>query len=207
MNIKGDFFKKRADDYDETVYRLRYVDEMAKAIRRSVSLDRTMHLMDFGAGTGLLTERIAPYVGSITAVDISDSMIGKLRQKISDLPCRLTLLRRDLCDGPLPDLRVDGIISTMTLHHIGDVPALFRRLGTLLRPGGFVAFCDIDREDGSFHTIDTGVKHLGFDREEIANWLRDAGFAQVRIGDAATIRKPQGEYPAFLLTGIKPERG
>jgi ubiquinone/menaquinone biosynthesis C-methylase UbiE len=205
MNIETDQFKKRAEDYDETLYRLRYVDEMSEAILRTLSLDRDMHLMDFGAGTGLLTERIAPYVGTITAVDISDSMIEKLKQKIPRLPCRLTLLQQDFSTGPLPDLQVDGIVSTMTLHHIEDVPALFRRLGSLLRPGGFVAFCDIDREDGSFHTIDTGVRHLGFDREEIANWLQDAGFEKVRIEEAATIRKPQGEYSAFLLTGVKPQ--
>jgi predicted TPR repeat methyltransferase len=203
--MNKDHFAERAAGYDETLYRLRYVDEMAEAIRRHLPLRNTMHLLDFGAGTGLLTERIAPDISEITAVDISPSMIEQLQEKSHTLPCRLSLLQRDLSRGELPEIRVDGIISTMTLHHIEDVPGLFRRLLTLLRAGGFAAFCDIDCEDGTFHTLDTGVKHLGFDREEIAGWMEEAGFERVTIQNATTIRKPQGDYPAFLLSGYRPE--
>lgn len=203
--MKEDHFAIRSAGYDETDYRVRYVDEMAEAIRRHLPLESTMHLLDFGAGTGLLTERIAPEVSRITAVDISPSMIEQLRKKSPALPCRLSLLRQDLCRGPLPEIRVDGIISTMTLHHIEEVPELFRRLLQLLKPGGFAAFCDIDTEDGTFHTLDTGVKHLGFDRKEIVGWMEEAGFEGVTIRDATVVRKPQGDYPAFLLSGYRPE--
>ncbi len=203
--MKKDHFAARATGYDETVYRLRYVDEMAEAIRRHLPISNTMHLLDFGAGTGLLTERIAPEVSEITAVDISPSMISQLQEKSHSLPCRLSLIQQDLCRGELPEIRVDGIVSTMTLHHIEDVPALFRRLLTLLEPGGFAAFCDIDTEDGSFHTLDTGVKHLGFDREKMVQWMKEAGFENVEIRDATVIRKPQGDYPAFLLSGYRPQ--
>ncbi|WP_292654848.1 class I SAM-dependent methyltransferase [Nitratifractor sp.] len=203
--MNKDHFEVRSAGYDETDYRLRYVDEMAEVIRKHLPLSPAMHLLDFGAGTGLLTERIAPEVSEITAVDISPSMISQLQEKSHLLPCRLSLLQQDLCRDELPEIRVDGIVSTMTLHHIEDVPVLFRHLLTLLKPGGFAAFCDIDTEDGSFHTLDTGVKHLGFDREEIVQWLKEAGFENVEIRDATVIRKPQGDYSAFLLSGYRPQ--
>ncbi len=202
--MKQDYFAERSTGYDETVYRLRYVDEMANAIHRYLPLEGDMHLLDFGAGTGLLTERIAPEVAEITAVDISPSMISQLQEKSEAIPCRLSLLQKDLCHDELPEIRVDGIVSTMTLHHIEDVPGLFQRLMQLLKPGGFAAFCDIDTEDGTFHTIDTGVKHFGFDREEIRQWMETKGFENVNIEDATVIRKPHGEYPAFILWGYRP---
>jgi len=197
-----DRFAVRARGYDETDYRLRYVDDMARAILERVPLTPDTTLLDFGAGTGLLTERLAPHVGAIHCVDISESMISQLEQKASRLPCAIKTLRQDLTRGALPDLKVDGIVSTMTLHHIEDPRALLRRLSTLLRPGGFIALCDVDTEDGTFHTVDTGVMHYGFDREQIRDWLREAGFSQVRVEDATTIVKPHGAYTAFVATGV-----
>jgi 2-polyprenyl-3-methyl-5-hydroxy-6-metoxy-1,4-benzoquinol methylase len=199
--MKKDHFSVRAEEYDRTDYRLKYVDEMAVAILERMPRDSELEILDFGAGTGLLTERLAPHVASIVAVDVSPSMIGKLREKAPSLPCRLQTLRRDLTTGALPPLRVDGIVSPMTFHHIEDPAALLRRLRALLRPGGFIALCDIDREDGTFHTVDTGVRHHGFEREEFGRWMEEAGFGKVRIEDVTTIVKPHGEYPAFIATG------
>ncbi len=201
---KTDRFAVRADDYDETLYRLRYVDAMADEILKNISPSPEMTLIDFGAGTGLLTERIAPYVGKIVAIDISPSMIDKLRAKEADLPCELEILPIDLSREPYPGDSVDGIVSTMTLHHIRDTEAILKRLYDAIIPGGFLALCDVDTEDGSFHTVDTGVEHFGFDREELRKKAEAAGFVNVRLADAAVIRKPQGEYPAFLLYAEKP---
>jgi 2-polyprenyl-3-methyl-5-hydroxy-6-metoxy-1,4-benzoquinol methylase len=199
--MKKDHFAVRAEDYDTTDYRLKYVDEMAAAILERLPEKDGLEILDFGAGTGLLTERLAPHVASIVAVDVSPSMIAKLREKASSLPCRLQTLQLDLTNGDLPSLEVDGIVSTMTFHHIEEPAALLKRLHTLLRPGGFIALCDIDREDGTFHTVDTGVRHHGFDRGEFAKWMEEAGFGDVRIEDVTTIVKPHGEYPAFIATG------
>ncbi|WP_456392024.1 class I SAM-dependent DNA methyltransferase [Nitratifractor sp.] len=196
-----DYFAVRADGYDHTDYRLNYVDEMARAIRRVAPIESGMRLLDFGAGTGLLTQRLAPFVEEIIAVDISPSMIVKLEEKKSALPCRIETLRRDLTRGDLPNLKVDGIVSTMTFHHIEDPLSLLKRLKQLLKPGGFVAFCDVDTEDGSFHTVDTGVKHFGFERESVLRWMEEAGYRALKIEDATIIEKPHGAYPAFVAYG------
>ena len=202
--MEKDHFAVRADGYDTTDYRLKYVEEMARSILDTVPLTKEMVLMDFGAGTGLLTERIAPYVGRIIAVDISPSMIEQLEQKRETLPCELETLQMDLCQEPFPSEKVDGIVSTMTLHHIEDVPTLFRRFRQTMKPGAFLALCDIDSEDGTFHTLDTGVKHFGFDRKEIMQWCKEVGFVDVRCSDSTVIVKPHGEYPAFFLSGRAP---
>ena len=202
--MKKDHFAVRADEYDSTDYRLRYVDEMAQSILDRVPLDRGVTIVDFGAGTGLLSERIAPHVGKIVAIDVSPSMIAKLMEKKKSMPCELELLQMDLSHEEYRGDRVDGIISSMTLHHIEDVPALFGKFRRMLKPGGFLALCDIDTEDGTFHTLDTGVRHHGFDRDEIARWCENEGFLNVKVGESALIRKPHGEYQAFVLTAVAP---
>lgn len=158
--------------------------------------------MDFGSGTGLLLERIAPHVEKITAVDISASMNQQLEEKRAALPCQLDIQAVDLTKETM-DNRFDGIISSMTLHHIDDIPSMLTTLHALLKPGGFLAIADLDTEDGSFHTEDTGVYHFGFDRDTLTQQALTAGFTQANTHDASIVEKPHGTYPVFLLTAVK----
>ncbi|MGK0408315.1 MAG: cyclopropane fatty-acyl-phospholipid synthase-like methyltransferase [Shewanella psychromarinicola] len=60
--MSRDFFEHKADIFDSDDKRVSNVENIANAVIKNVSLDRQMHLMDFGSGTGLLLERIAPSV-------------------------------------------------------------------------------------------------------------------------------------------------
>lgn len=201
-----DFFAHKAAAFDQGVHRTDNVANIARAIQAAVPLAPTMHLLDFGSGTGLLLEALAPQVARFTAIDQSAAMNAQLEQKRATLPCALTLVAADL-EGDWPtalapeaEAGFDGVVSSMTLHHIQDVPALLAKLHRVTRSGGFLAVADLDQEDGSFHQEDTGVFHTGFDRHWLAQAARDAGFYQVTMGDASVVHKPQGDYPVFLLT-------
>ena len=194
-----DHFAGRADSYDQNPCRVDNVANIAHAILRGVHIDRASHLLDLGSGTGLLLERIAPHAGRITALDASGAMNAQLRAKLPGLGCPVDLVEADVETAPLPGV-YDGVISSMTLHHIRDVEALLRKLRAGLKDGGFIAIADLDREDGSFHEEDTGVFHHGFDRGELARWAGAAGFREVQVAAASVVQKPQGDFPVFLLT-------
>lgn len=200
---KEDKFHGRAQEYDTVDFRQKYVEEMARSIRKHLPRECKVTIMDFGAGTGLLTERLAPYVKKIVAVDVSESMIARLAEKASALPCSIELETIDLQKEKYPK-QVEGIVSTMTLHHIEDIPSLLKNLLDALVPGGFLALCDIDSEDGSFHTVDSGVMHYGFDREALKNLFEEAGFVDVSVADSTVVKKPHGDYPAFILSARRP---
>jgi cyclopropane fatty-acyl-phospholipid synthase-like methyltransferase len=200
--VNGDFFEHKADSYDRSEPRVQNVDNISQAIVRSVDLRKSMRLMDFGSGTGLLLERIAPYVAGITAVDISSAMNSQLEAKRSRIGCELEILEIDLETADI-DRTFDGIISSMTLHHVRDIDALFAKFHRLLVPGGFIALADLDAEDGSFHAEDTGVHHLGFDRQVLAGVAEEVGFKDVVVTTASVVRKPQGDFPVFLLTACR----
>ena len=160
--------------------------------------------MEFGSGTGLLLEQLAPRVGKVTAVDVSADMNLELEAKRHRLPCELEILPLDLTGEPLhtclAGVRLDGIVSSLTLHHVADIPALLVRFYALLPPGGFIALADLDAEDGRFHPDMSGVYHAGFAREQIRALAGQAGFSQVEICTASVAQKPWGDYPIFLLT-------
>jgi len=197
--MSRDFFEHKADVYDGDDNRVSNVENIANAMIESVGLNRKMHLMDFGSGTGLLLERIAPLVRKITAIDISKSMNEQLDKKRGSISCEIDILEIDLESTNITD-EFDGIISSMTMHHVKDIREMFAKLYSMLNDDGIIAISDLDKEDGSFHTEDTGVYHFGFERDEITRAAKQAGFREVKIVDASVVHKPHGEFSVFLLT-------
>ena len=198
----NDFFATKAKDYDTEVSRSKNVSTIAQTILNEVTFSKDMSIMDFWSGTGLLLSEIAPYVGKITAVDISPAMTAVLESKKEVIPCALDMVEIDLTKETL-NQKFDAIISSMTMHHIEEPLALFQKFYSLLHKNGIIAIADLDTEDGSFHTEDTGVFHKGFDREHFVEMARNAGFNDIKIQDASTITKPTASYSVFLLTAKK----
>lgn len=197
-----DFFAHKAEAYDKEVARIGNVTNIANLILKEIDYSKAMHLMDFGSGTGLLLSKIAPYVGKITAIDISKSMNETLESKRNTIDCSLEIIEMDLTKEHL-NQKFDGIISSMTIHHVKDTLALFKKLYEMLNSNGTIALSDLDKEDGSFHKEDTGVFHFGFDREEFLSLAERAGFKNLKIQTVGLVEKPYGKYPVFLLTGNK----
>jgi cyclopropane fatty-acyl-phospholipid synthase-like methyltransferase len=197
-----DHFAHKAGSYEQNKDRVDNVAQIANAMIGKIPFAKPMHIMDFGSGTGLLLERIAPLVSKITAVDVSKSMNEQLREKQSRIGCDVEMLELDLETSPL-NRKFDGIISSMTMHHIKDIAAMFNKFHVLLNDGGFVAIADLEREDGTFHSEDTGVHHFGFDKDAIIKIASNAGFRNVALSTVSVVHKAQGDYPVFLLTGVR----
>jgi cyclopropane fatty-acyl-phospholipid synthase-like methyltransferase len=200
--MSKDFFSHKADSYDKNKSRVANVDNIANAMLSSLSFSNGMEIMDFGSGTGLLLERIAPAVRKITAVDISQSMNEQLETKRDDLACELEIVEMDLSQSTL-NKTFDGIISSMTLHHIENILFIFEKFYSLLNDNGILAIADLDLEDGSFHQEDTGVFHFGFERAFLIKAAEKSGFKNIQIKQVSTVFKPQGSYSVFLLTATK----
>jgi trans-aconitate 2-methyltransferase len=96
--------------------------------------------LDAGVGSGRVAEKLLDRLpsGSLLAVDASEAMIAKARERLGD---RASYLVADLSELEVAE-PVDLIFSTATFHWILDHERLFARLCEVLRPGGrLVAQC------------------------------------------------------------------
>ncbi len=202
MSDKVDHFKNKSKSWDMNSKRVQNAKGIAELIVKNIKLNKSMELMDFGAGTGLLSYFVAPFVKKIVAVDNSPSMLLEFENKCDEFSCETEVIEKDLSTDTL-DRKFDGVISSMTIHHLEDTAALLSKLYNMLDDGGFIAIADLDSEDGSFHSDNTGVFHYGFDRHVLAEHAQKAGFKDVTFSLASTISKPQAEFTVFLMTAVK----
>jgi putative AdoMet-dependent methyltransferase len=198
----NDLFANKAADWDTRPFPLQLSAGIGAALLARVPLRPDQTALDFGAGTGLITAKIADKVQAVIAVDVSPAMLTQLAAK-PELAGKVTTVCQNLLEQPLGQ-QVDLIVSAMAMHHVQDTAALLRTLYAHLRPGGTVALADLDSEDGSFHPPGTeGVFHQGFDRETFARDLQAAGFVEVDVQTACTVDKDGQRYSVFLATAGK----
>ena len=198
----ADLFKEKSQDWDKMSIPQQLSKVIGPAIIEKIKPKDTMKVLDFGAGTGLLTSHIAPRVKKVAAVDISASMLDKLMQK-SHLQDRVVCYCQDIIKEPLQE-SFDLIVSAMAVHHVKDTEALLKRFYEHLLPGGFIALADLDKEEGDFHPPSAeGVYHHGFERDLLAQKVDQAGFKSIEFSTVFEVKKEDKTYPIFLLTAQK----
>ena len=199
---KTDYFAHKSKSWDMSSMRVKNAKSIANLIIKNMKFIDTMEIMDLGAGTGLLSYFIAPHVAKIIAVDNSLSMLEEFKNKASEFDSDTEILAADISKDDL-GRTFDGIISSMTIHHVEETKALFSKLYKMLNENGFIAIADLDSEDGTFHSDNAGVHHHGFDRNVLENIAREAGFKDIKFDLASTIDKPHGTFTVFLMTAVK----
>ena len=199
-------FDGKAATWDDDPDKLRQSGEVAAAIAAALPLPARARLLEYGAGTGLVTTALLPHLTepAITVADNSSGMRQVLADKVASgaLPSPTRVWDLDLESQPVPTDRFDLVITSNVLHHVQSLDTVLAAFARLLDTGGYLCVADLDKEDGSFHDHDFGGHH-GFSREELAGQLETAGFDEVRVGDAGKVVKDGRDYSVFLAVGHK----
>lgn len=184
----------------ETPAKTERAQVVAAAVRRAVALSGSTRVLEYGAGTGLVSQELARSVGPITLADPSTGMREVMHSKVATgaLPATARIWDLDLSTGSVPDDRFDLIVTVMTLHHIVDLTSVLNGFARLLDGGGHLCVVDLVKEDGSFHRDSEFHGHNGFDPHDLSASLESAGFTDVRVEQIHEMVKDGATYPLFL---------
>ncbi|MFZ2890544.1 class I SAM-dependent DNA methyltransferase [Sulfuricurvum sp.] len=195
-------FNQVAHAWDNGDIRQNIAQNIFQTITSRIALFNHMTIMDFGAGTGLLSFKIAPMVKNVVAVDLSTKMLEQLENKNS-INLSVKAICQNICKEAL-DQQFHGIVSSMAMHHVENTEELFKAFHAHLKRDGFIAIADLEAEDGTFHAHgNDGVYHFGFKRDALRQTIENAGFEHVRFHHAYTVEKERQNYPIFLVTATK----
>lgn len=143
-------------------------------------LDERWTVADLGCGTGRIAEAIAPFVRSVIAVESSAAMLGAARRRLKDLD-HVELRRGELEALPIDDDSIDAAVLCLVLHHVADPPAALREAARALHAGGRLLIVDMCRHDRVEYRRQMGHVWLGFEAQQLEDWLAEAGFERTRI--------------------------
>jgi ubiquinone/menaquinone biosynthesis C-methylase UbiE len=174
-----DYFEKVAVRWDQ-MRRSFFSDKVRKVAVAKANIQAGKLAADIGAGTGFITEELVQNGLKVIAVDQSEAMLEEMKKKFG---------RDDTVDYrigefnnlPLQDETVDYVFANMYLHHV-DVPLVaIEEMVRVLKPGGKAIITDMDEHDYEFLRKEQHDRWLGFKREDIECWFKQAGLKNVRV--------------------------
>lgn len=161
-------FDPTAAEKLEDVVRYRYLsrDELVGALAPSGDED----VVDLGSGTGFYTRDVAPYVGSVRAVDLQPDMHEHFRSE--GVPDNVEVVTAGVADMPFGDSTLDAAYSTMTFHEFVSNEAL-AEVKRVLRPGARFVVVDWSSEGEGERGPPQEAR---YGPEQAAQRIEDAGF-------------------------------
>jgi SAM-dependent methyltransferase len=198
--VSTDPFDAKAATWDDDPAKVERAAVVARSIAAAVPLDTSVRLLEYGAGTGLVTQALRDAVGPVTLADTSAGMREVMAGKIAAglLPdARVWAL--DLATEPPPDEQFDLVVTVLTLHHIVDLAPVLAGFAHLLVDGGHLCIVDLEEEDGSFHG-EGFTGHHGLNRAALAADLERAGFGGITFEPCHELVRDGVSYPIFLVT-------
>jgi Methylase involved in ubiquinone/menaquinone biosynthesis len=158
-------FDEWSESYDRTVAgedeEYREVFARYDYILESVAEKVSGVVVEFGVGTGNLTEKLLKRSDKVYGIEPSEGM----RREVSKRKLPIELLDGDFLEFPQLPARIDAIVSTYAFHHLTDAEkeqaiALY---SSLLAPGGRVVFADTSFANAEErHEIEQSALEAGF---------------------------------------------
>ena len=139
-----DLFNRWAETYDSTVSgtdeEYKEVFEGYGQILQEVANKVHGTVIEFGTGTGNLTEFLRVKTDNVMGVEPSDKMREEANKKLKGID----IVSGDFLDFPQPEKPVDAIVSSYAFHHLTDEEKRKAAYiyATILNTGGKVVFAD-----------------------------------------------------------------
>ncbi|MGE5352295.1 MAG: class I SAM-dependent methyltransferase [Acidobacteriota bacterium] len=129
-----------SDTYDTDINLTRDLDEVAT--RESLNGPRYERTLELGCGTGKNTPFLSAISEQMWAVDFSEGMISRAKEKLkSD---NVTFSLADITSPwPFSDGAFDLVVANLVLEHIEDLRFIFSEASRTLKKGGKFFLCEL----------------------------------------------------------------
>lgn len=186
---------ERAGNWDRDEPVRFYAEQAFASLTRHVNvLDNTWkrkRVLDFGCGTGLLTEKLAPLVCEVIAVDISPNMIEVLRRKEIG---NVTAVCADVSDRAGHSTaslfsEFDLIVASSVCSFLPDYESTIGVLSRTLNPNGYFVQWD---------WLSSGNDGFGMTVDRVSNALIGAGLRCIHVDTAFAVTLGDEEMPVLI---------
>lgn len=196
-------FAAPPDHYDR--FMGRYSQPLAVELADATGVDPGLRVLDVGCGPGALTVELARRVGAerVAAVDPAEQFVAECSRRVPGADVRAGAAE----SLPWADDVFDAALSCLVLAHVEDAATMSREMARVARPGGIVASCMWDFEEGGMRMLsifwsairdvrpgsERTESRAGTGRGQIGELLGRAGLVDV-VDDSLTV---SADYTGF----------
>jgi SAM-dependent methyltransferase len=159
-------------------------------------------VLDVGAGTGVLAERISETGATVVCIEPDAASMRAAERRLAGRGAEFITASAERI--PLPDASADGAVVSMSAHHWQDRDRGFREIARVLRPGGRLVMAEF-RPAGPVRWIVRrvgGGKHSG--APDAAAWT--ASLARAGFAGAHVVTGRQASLLALIIQGRKSQK-
>jgi ubiquinone/menaquinone biosynthesis C-methylase UbiE len=172
------------------------LEAMTERLLREAGLEAGMRVLDVGSGAGdvaFLAAELVGRHGSVVGIDIDGDGLDAARRRAELLGLRnVSFVEGDVRSAAL-DGAFDAAIGRLVLAYVDDPAAALRAIAERVRPGGVLAFQELDLDSGVHaRSFPAGTLWDETERRVIETFAR-AG-TQLRMGRQL--------FAAFLAAGL-----
>jgi SAM-dependent methyltransferase len=172
------------------------LEAITERLLREAGIEAGMRVLDVGSGVGdvaFLAAELVGRHGSVVGIDIDGDALGAARQRAELLGLRnVSFVEADVRSAAL-DGAFDAAIGRLVLAYVDDPAAALRAIAERVRPGGVLAFQELDLDPGvPARSFPEGTLWEQTGRRVIETFVR-AG-TQLRMGRQL--------FAAFLAAGL-----
>jgi ubiquinone/menaquinone biosynthesis C-methylase UbiE len=183
-------FDRAARGYDDSRLVRSFQRRTQAMVVDSLTIERGMHILDLGCGTGWATLEIASRLqgtGRVIGLDLSPKMIEQAEGKLGASGCGNV----EFVLGSAGSLEYDGlfdhVVSTNAFHHFVDREEVFSRVRRSLKPGGSFVLQDFCADFWPMRIVDICGKigeraHVGTTTSGgLRALFSAAGFVEIQV--------------------------
>ncbi len=188
----NDSWDEYAKDWDNNKDVILYSEEAFKSLSRVVELDG-LNILDFGCGTGLLSEKLSPFAKQIVALDASQKMIQVLDSKrLPNVTTITEILSEDsVSKNKCLQEKFDVIVASSVCGFLPDYESTLSFLRSILVTDGlFVQWDWLALEEN------TG---FGLSKERVEAAFKGAGFSAISITQPFSMTNAEGGMPVLMV--------
>jgi ubiquinone/menaquinone biosynthesis C-methylase UbiE len=142
-----------------------------------MQLAKKSQVMEIGPGQGLVLNELSKRFDKIVALDSSGEMLNLAKGSSSRRSEKIQFINRSLDAYQIGTQdSFDAAVLNMVLHHMPSPPQAIKKLGEILRIGGFLLVADLCSHNQEWARESCGDVWLGFDPRDVDEWAESAGF-------------------------------
>lgn len=140
MNEVQQAYNSWAQQYDSNENKTR--DLEARSLRETLAPLSFEHCLEIGCGTGKNTVWLLEKAATVTAVDLSEEMLNKAKEKITS-PA-VTFVQADITrPWTFATNAYDLVGFSLVLEHIEYLQPVFANVAAVLKPGGYLYISEL----------------------------------------------------------------